>query len=181
VRQRRQLRVPGEVVVEPERGRDRAGDRQRPRDAPLQHAVVPELRDDHVDRGEARVARRRRDRGRGVVRPGRRQHRDPEDPEHDRLSRLEHEPPPLLHEREDEGGDADVAGELRQADAGRPGRERALQRRRRDDQEDRQVDTGDEEASATAAAARSSVVRGIATEPATSTAATAARPRSMSA
>ena len=68
---------------------------ERPGDPPLQHAVGAELREDHVDGGEARVADRGRDRGGGVLRLGRREQRDPEDPEHERLAAFEDEHPPL--------------------------------------------------------------------------------------
>ena len=58
-----------------------------------------ELRDDHVDRREARVARRGGDRGGGVLGPGGREQRDPEHPEHERLAALEDERPPVLDQR----------------------------------------------------------------------------------
>ena len=112
--QGRELRGAVQVLVQAQRRGDRARDRQRPGDPPLQDAVGAELRDDHVDRREARVARGGGDRGRGLLgRPGGREERDPEQPRHERLAAFEDDWPPVaLTSAYSECGDAEPPASL---------------------------------------------------------------------
>ena len=139
--QRRDDGLAGEVAAERDDRGDRGRDRQHPGDLPLQPVRADELRDDHVERDEARVARRRRHGDRRVERLHGRGEGEQQDPDHDGVAAVEQQRAPRRQRVAGEAREADRAGDLRHRQLRvRAEHEGLLERTGRDEDEQRQLD-----------------------------------------